>query len=157
MAAGDVNGDGENEIIVASGPGGPPQVRVYEASGALMTEIEPYAYTFTGGVFVSAGDVDGDGKAEIVTGVDEVGGPQVRIFNQFGEVQGQFFAYDEAFRGGVRVAVGDRDGDGVSEIVTGAGPGGSNMVNVFNASGEMQTAFTAIGSGWVGGVNVGIW
>ncbi|MCK5459734.1 S8 family serine peptidase, partial [Candidatus Parcubacteria bacterium] len=36
----------------------------------------------------------------------------------------EFFAYDKNFRGGVNVAAGDIDGDGIDEIIAGAGNGG---------------------------------
>ena len=51
-------------------------------------------------------------------------------------LSGGFFAYDKNFRGGVYVACGDIDGDGVDEIVTGAGVGGSSHVRMFNSKFE---------------------
>ncbi|PIR93409.1 hypothetical protein COT99_00810, partial [Candidatus Falkowbacteria bacterium CG10_big_fil_rev_8_21_14_0_10_43_10] len=82
-----------------------------------------YAENFRGGVNVAAGDVDGDGIDEIITGAGPGGGPHVRIFNQEGKGIGQFFAYNNNFRGGVNVAAGDLNQDGIDEIITGAGRG----------------------------------
>ena len=63
------------------------------------------------------------------------GGPQVNIFDgQTGNVLTQFFAYDESFRGGVTVAVGDIDGSGFNSVVTGAGSGGGSHVKSFRNS-----------------------
>ncbi len=45
-----------------------------------------------------------------------------------------FLAYTSSFKGGVRVAVGDLDGDGKAEIVTAPGPGGGPHIRVFDGS-----------------------
>ncbi len=52
------------------------------------------------------GDVNGDGVEEIVT-VPAAGGPQVRIFSLEGELQNQFFAYDNSMTAGLFVSVGE--------------------------------------------------
>ena len=66
-----------------------------------------------------------DGSVEIVTGTENGGGPQLRIFNKDGNlIHPGFFAYDTKFRGGVNVAIGDLNGDNVNEIIAGAGVGG---------------------------------
>ena len=90
-----------------------------------MSRFLAYAATFKGGVHVAAGDLNGDGKAEIVAGAGAGGGPQVRIFSADGRLlSGGFFAYDRNFRGGVNVAAIDLNNDGKDEIITGAGVGG---------------------------------
>jgi hypothetical protein len=67
----------------------------------------------------------------------------------------EFFAYDPSFRGGVRVAAGDFNADGLADIVTGAGPGGGPHVRVFNgATGALITEFFAFDPSFTGGVNV---
>ncbi len=107
VAAGDIDGDGEKEIITASGPGKvPPEIIIYDRYGTELLSFMPYAETFSGGIKVVSGDIDGDGIDEIITGVEEGGGPHVRVFSAEGEFIDHFFAYDEKFRGGVDVAVG---------------------------------------------------
>ena len=137
VAVGDVNGDGLADIITGAGPGGGPHVRIW--SGADFTELGGFfAYdpAFPGGVNVAAGDVNGDGLADIITGAGPGGGPHVRIWSgaDFSELFG-FFAYDPAFPGGVNVAAGDVNGDGLADIITGAGPGGGPHVRIFERSG----------------------
>jgi uncharacterized repeat protein (TIGR01451 family) len=127
----DGNGDGLDEIVTGAGPGGGPHVLVFDMAGGRPTTLASfYAYdpAFGGGVYVACGDLDGDGRAEVVTGAGGGGGPHVRAFSfpvTGGVIEiASFFAYDPLFGGGVRVATADVDGDGVSEIITAAGPGG---------------------------------
>ena len=48
-------------------------------------------------------DLNADGQAEIITGAGRGGGPQIRIFNYYGDVRSQFFAYVKWFFGGTNV------------------------------------------------------
>src|SRR5262245_4558949 len=99
VALGDVNGDGVPDLITGAGPGGGPHVRVFDgATGAELRSFFAYDAAFTGGVFVAAGDVNGDGKADIITGAGPGGGPHVRVFDgATGAELRSFFAYDAAF------------------------------------------------------------
>ena len=145
VGAGDVNGDGLADIIVGSGPFGPPLVQVFDgAGGALLGQFLAYDSNFQGGVYVAGGDVNGDGFADIVTGPGLGGGPHVRVFDsltgdQIAGPLGGFFAYNPAFAGGVRVAAGDFDGDGFAEVITGAGPGASPHVRVWDGATGTET------------------
>ena len=140
IAIGDLDGNGVGEIITAAGPGGGPHVRAFRITGTSVVEVLSmlaYGAQFTGGVFVAAGDVDGDGQDDIITGADAGASPHVRIFSTQLDYPAQiasFLAYSPAFSGGVRVAAGDLDGDGLAEIITGAGRGGGPHVIAFAKS-----------------------
>src|SRR5581483_1561350 len=153
VATGDINGDGVKDVIAGAGPGGGPQVNVYDGAALLLgrnTELMAffaYGTTFRGGVNVASGDVNGDGRDDLLTGAGPGGGPHVKVFNGLtvsstnvdGSLLHQFMAYDIKFMGGVSVAAADVGGDnggtpgghGTAEIVTGAGPGGGPHVKVF--------------------------
>jgi len=138
VAAADVTGDGLADIITGAGPSGGPHVRAFSLAGGGVTEVASfyaYAPSFTGGVFVAGGDVNGDGIAEIITGTTRAGGP-IRVFTIGGPGRvsefASFFPYFPAFQGSVRVAAADVNGDGLADIITGPGPGGGPHVQAFS-------------------------
>ena len=133
-----------------------PQVKIYNSTfEEIQAEFLAYQEGFRGGVNIAAGDVDGDGTVEVVTGAGVDGGPQVRIFDDQGQWTGRaFFAYGENFRGGVKVATGDINGDGTMEIITGTGKGGGPQIRVFSYEGTPMLQFFAYGENFRGGVNV---
>lgn len=158
VAIADVLGDASPELITGAGPGGGPNVHVYSVGGALLADFNAYVDEFRGGVFVAAGDVTGDDKAEIVTGPGYGGGPEVRVFNGGGGLLDKWFAYDPAFPGGVHVAAGSSGGlvGGTGSIVTAPAWGGGPHVRVFNSSGSVQREWMAYTPGFTGGVNVAL-
>lgn len=137
IVSGDLGDDNVSEILLGSGPGMSPEVFIYRQDGSFIDSFLAYSESFTGGVNVAVGDVDGDGVGEIVTGAMYGGGPHIRVFDGWGNLEQQFFAYDENFRGGVNVAVGDLDNNGTDEIITGAGVTGGPHVKVFNNVGSL--------------------
>jgi hypothetical protein len=159
VAAGDVNGDGVVvDVVTAAGPGGAPHVKVFHGTtGAEIFSFFAYDVSFSGGVYVAAGDVNGDGRADVITGSgSDVS--HVKVFSgTTGEVLQSFFAYPPAASsGGVRVAVGDVDGDGRAEITTVPGPGAASNVRVFNGITLAQHAsFFAYDPAFTGGVFIG--
>jgi FG-GAP repeat len=156
VASGDVNGDNVDDLITAAGPGGGPHVKVFSGvDGSLLTSFFAYVPGFNKGVFIAAGDFDGDGLSEIVTGADAGGGPHVQTFNgRTGERGNGFFAYDQGFSGGIRVATGDYDSDGRDEIITGAGAGGGPHVKVFDTFGNAVSSFFAYDPSFSKGIYV---
>ncbi|OWK43180.1 beta strand repeat-containing protein [Fimbriiglobus ruber] len=132
VATADVNGDGTDDIITGTGDGGGPEVEVFDGvTGQQILAFFAYDTSFRGGVWVSAGEVNG--RPVIVTGAGTGGAPIVRLFDASTGVQiGQFVAGDVNSRGGVRVAFADDAGRPV--IVTGAGPGEVATESVYDAS-----------------------
>lgn len=154
VASGDINGDNKEESITGAGPGGGPHVRTFDSAGNPGASFFAYDPAFRGGVNVAGGDINGDGVDEIITGAGPGGGPHVQIFTGGGNNLGGFFAFDPGFRGGVTVATADVDGNGVDEIIAGAGPGGGPHVRVFRADGTEINGFFPFPEGFRGGVNV---
>jgi hypothetical protein len=157
VASGDVNGDGLGDIITGTGAGSAGHVKVF--NGTTLAQIHSffaYGVSFTGGVYVAAGDVNGDGVADIITGAGSGGPPHVKVFDGNTLVERQsFFAYSTGFAGGVRVASGDVDGDGLAEIVTGPGSGAQSQVRVFDGTNLRERAsFLAYPAAFTNGVFV---
>jgi predicted outer membrane repeat protein len=155
-AVGDTNGDGVPDVVAGAGKGGGPRVVVLDSvTGAELRSFYAFDPSFTGGVNVAAGDVTGDGVADLVVGAGFGGGPHVKVFDGVtGAEVASFFAYEASVRGGVNVAVGDIDGDGVAEIVTGAGEGGPH-VKAFRFAGLAEVlSFYAFDPTFIGGVFV---
>lgn len=120
--------------VAAAGPGGGPEVRVFNSSTlAVISQWYAYESSFSGGVTVAVGDLGEDGMFEVVTGSGSGGSPLVKVFNaNTGAFITQFLAYADAFRGGISVGINDGDGNGTLDIITGAGAGGGPQVNAFD-------------------------
>lgn len=157
VAAGDVDGDGYDDLVVAAGIGGGPHVKVFNGrTGKLIREFMAYETSFTGGVYLAVADADGDGKGDIITGTGVGGGPLVKIWDGgSGQMLSAFSAYESSFRGGVTVAAGDLNSDGLAEIITGTGPGGGPLVRVFDGrTGGILRSLLAFDTSFRGGVSV---
>ncbi|MEW6408169.1 MAG: VCBS repeat domain-containing M23 family metallopeptidase [Patescibacteria group bacterium] len=157
VAAGDMDGDKIDEIIVGLGSGSKPYVMTFKPDGTLIKKFLAYQKNFFGGVFVSAGDIDRDGAAEIITGAGAGGGPHLRIFEATGKVKPiSFSPFDASFRGGIDVASADFDNDGKDEIIVSPAAQAQAWIKVYryNAKHTVLTEFLAYKKGFEGGVNV---
>jgi virginiamycin B lyase len=147
VAAGDIEHNGFADIVTGATAGN-PNVHVYRGvdiarkqfdpnGKSLLTSFFPYALQFNVGANVAVGDVNGDGYADIVTGAT-VGNPDVRVYNGQDLAKGtfspdgksmlaQWFAYGLNFNIGANVAVGDVNGDGFGDVITGASAGNPDV------------------------------
>lgn len=159
VGGGDINRDGIPDLVTGTGAGGGPHVKVFDGvTGGTSMSFFPYTPAFTGGVYVAAGDVDGDGYADVVTGAGSgAAGGHVKVFSgQSGVETRSFFSYPAVYTGGVRVASGDVNGDGRADIITGTGDGvAGGHVKVFDGlTGSEIRSFLAYPAAFTGGVSV---
>ena len=155
VATYDLNGDGFNEIVTGAGPGGAPHVKVFDGQSLqVIKEFMAYALTFSGGVYVAAGDFNNDLVPDIITGAGAGGGPHVidwnyntlevldstMAFDKFTKADGTVI--DQMFSGGVRVAIAYGDIDGKQDLIVGAGPGGGPHVKVYYKGNSLDQLFS---------------
>src|SRR4029453_5574698 len=138
--------------------GGSSRVKVYTGPDLtfVVADFLAYGVGFSGGVFVAAGDVNNDGRTDIITGAGPGAGPHVKAFSgpTLDELK-SFFAYDPSFSGGVRVAAGDVNGDGWADLITSPGSGQGPQVKVFDGkTGAELKSFFAYSPSSTGGVFV---
>jgi autotransporter-associated beta strand protein len=159
-AIGDVNHDGYGDVVVAAGFGGGPRVSTWDGKALVrgdQANLFPDFFIFGGtdaltlrnGVFIAAGDINGDGFADLVAGGGPGGGPRVLVVDGMGLVQNgsdnptavaNFFAGDTNNRGGVRVTVKDIDGDNKQDVVVGAGENAGSTVTAYRGADLIASA-----------------
>jgi len=145
VARADFNNDRTDDLLVGSGPGVAARVRVYDGkTRALISTLQPFEESFTGGVFVAAGDLTGDGRPDVIVTPDQGGGPRVRGFNgaSFQPFLDFLGIADPNFRGGARAAVGDVTGDNFPDLVVAAGFGGGPRIAGWDGSLRAGDALT---------------
>jgi hypothetical protein len=148
LAAGDLDGDGASEIVVGLGRGSQGWVAVLDDAArghALLAWIQipwPAYNAANGEVFPAVGDLDGDGRAEIVLGLGEGAAGWYLVlddaaagFAALGWRQVSWPAYNAA-NGATHPTVGDLDGDGRAEIVLGLGRGSGGWLQVVKGAAD---------------------
>jgi hypothetical protein len=131
-ATGDFDADGVLDTVMITGPGIRTVMAVVSGrdNSVLLSATDPFGdANFTFGGFVTAGDIDGDGRAEWVVTPELRGGPRVIIFrllpdgtfditsSQQRSLVANFFGIgDPSFRDGDRAALGDLNNDGILDV-----------------------------------------
>jgi hypothetical protein len=154
VARADLTGDGVDEIITAPGRGRAPEIRVFSFTGTPLTAYNTMAYatTMINGIQIAAGDMNGDGRVDLVA-VPSRGAAEVRVFlNQTGAntdpmantASRTFLAFPATFIGGAVLALADMGRmsgttfqsslDGKLEILVGSGSGICATVRIFEVS-----------------------
>jgi serralysin len=175
VATGDINHDGVKDIVVATATGA-SHVKVFDGrNGSLLASFLAFP-GFTGGVQVAAGDLDGDGFTDVIV-APTTGASHVKVFSgaaltnlaATGSVDAadsrallrSFIAFPDSknpsgFSGGVRLAAGDLDGDGLADVVAVAGPGGNGHIKAFSGATNALIASYLAYQGFDGEVNVAV-
>ena len=157
VACADLDGDGTNEIITGAGPGGGPHVRIFDGFGQVKLNRGFFAYDMAerSGIKVAGADLDGDGKAEILTSSYVNGKHHIKVFSDAGQkLIKNIFPLSWQGENILSIAGMDIGGDGRDEIVVGANYGSAPIVQIYSADGLMLNEFEAYVSGFRGGINV---
>lgn len=132
----DLNGDGKPDVVIGdtSGNGGLGSISAYSSSGTLLYTINgSTAHQRLGAAIAFIGDVNNDGVADFVAGaIGSVAGCGFNNAAYSGAVYGFSGSTGAALSsysatptsaswrlGGAIVAIGDQNGDGISEFVVG--------------------------------------
>jgi len=178
-ATGDVDGDLTQDIV--TGPStaskgakaAPTLVSVFSGAALSKPPVKflPFPDTPYAGVTLATGDIDGDGKAEILVGLKRLGPSLVRIFRADGSNWSKWrdlsgVLPNNANSGsGVTVASADFNGDNFDDIAIGAGLGQGREPRVIGFDGyamgstdvtmQKMQIFSFVASGGMGaGVNL---
>ena len=154
IKSGDTNGDGNFEFVLGASIGEEPKVKVMTYDGRTKAEFLAYNKNFLGGISLALGDVDGDGKIEIIVAPKTKGEGRIKIFDMSGKLKNEVNAYDRNFKGEVVLASGNLDGKGADEIVLAFGEGKRSDIRILAGSGKLIGAFFAYDKNYLGGLEL---
>lgn len=158
----DVNGDGTKEIITAP-MRGDQRVRTFGYRSGRYTQVQPEFGSGYLSTSLAAGDLNADGKAEIVVMSEAAGSPTILAYalrgtryQRIAALQGVF---STRYRTGYSLAVGDVQGDGIQDIVVTRSSITEPEVRTFTLRGSsfrQQSVFTALGKTARGGGRIAV-
>lgn len=124
----------DNAVVVAPDDGGSPKIHLADpVTGRTVRTVIGYEGSFRGGIHAELGDVTGDGVLDLVFAPAGGGGPRIKVVDgATGDEIADVMVYEETFRGGVDVAVGDVNNDGFEDVMTGTGKGGGPRIRVLD-------------------------
>ena len=161
--SGDPDDDGDNELVVGTGGDNREgseenaEVRVYRRSGGSYTLegsiINPARYNAYG---IEVGDVNNDGKDEIIVGTGEKGQNKPRLIIYDGSSHAEEYSKDVDSNSVWGIEVEDFDSDGEPELIYGTS-GGELFIydGIEPGSFEAKTSALSTKAGHYGGIAIG--
>jgi serine protease len=132
LAVGDIDGDGDDEVVVADRIG--PAVRVYSVEGSLRYTVRPRGAAYRGGWIPAVGDMNGDGKAEIILlPASDITNPTISILNGSGKRISTIKVIGQKTRTSFSLTAGNIDGGPKDRILL---SDGSSKVTAWNIDGQ---------------------
>lgn len=155
LAAGNIDGQGGDEIVVAFGKGRSADIRILSGESELVGAFRAYEEDYLNGLNLEVANLNGLedlSKAEIIVSPKSGKNGEIKIFNNYGHLLNSFLAFGKNYRGEVSLSAGDLSNNGVSEIVVAAKSGAAPHVRVFNLEGLIIESFYAWEESFSGGV-----
>ena len=179
-AIGDLDGDGKPEIFIGLGPGGKGLMQIFQVANGILAPLGwtaldwPEYNQANGETRPAVGDLDGDGRAEIIIGLGPVAGNaalpggtfvvkkgfDTSVLQAGKTAQNQLLAEQDLIfgdlswgeyagqSGEIRPAVGDVNGDGTQEIVMGLGKTGGGNLEIFTYRSAALVSLAWVGVDW---------
>ncbi len=156
VAIGDLDNNGQYEIYVAPSPGFKFPIMAYSMYGeTTRTDFYPFGTKYSGGYHLALTSATEKIPARLVIGSGKGMRPTVALYGDNLKKIRSFAAFENAFIGGVAVAAGDVDGDGVEDLVVSKSEAGKPQVRVFSLEGkEKYKTFDAYSTVFKPGIDV---
>lgn len=129
------------------------QIKIVTPKGVVKAKFSTFDNL---NINVASGDFNGDGKKEIAVTPQGLASSEVRIYQTNGKLLTKFLAYESKFTGGVNLAGGDIDGNGVEELVMVPAYNRRAEIKIMNKNFKLQTSWLAYPANYLGGANLSV-
>lgn len=156
LAVGDLNGDGNADIINSVGAGNVVRVYMGNGDGSFQSSVSYASYAFMRGGVI--GDVNGDGIPDFVAGASNPADDMINVF--LGNGDGTLRAAVSYTTGygsniGGNIEIGDFNGDGRNEIVASLAATSRVLVLSSDATGNLSVSQDLSSGGGPRGTTIG--
>ena len=139
---------GSNDILIVAK--GSNRGAFYNFDGAFKSRI-----LFSDEIEISSAVAYHESSQSIVISGGAGSAPLISLYSKSGTTKERYFAYGQNFLGGFSIGISDSNGDGVKDIITGAGPSGGPHVRAFESTGALVGQFFAQSQVYADGVQIG--